>query len=71
MNCGAVLKGNKIVVWGFVLTVAVLVATILLVIPMMPRGADERPYRFLFVLPSALICAVVVWWLGGYELREK
>src|SRR5688500_9922900 len=71
MNCGALLKGNKTVVWGFVLTVAVLVATILLVIPMMPKGADDRPYRFLVVLPPALVCAAAVWWLGGYELREK
>ena len=71
MNCGAKLKGNRTVVWGFVLTMAVLVGTILLVIPAIPKGADDRPYRFLAVVPAALMCAAVVWWLGGYELREK
>ena len=71
MNCGASLKGNRTVVWGFVLTMAVLAGTILLVIPAMSKGTDDRAVKILVIVPIALVCAAVVWWFGGYELREK
>ena len=71
MNCGAELRGNKIVVWGFVATLIVLAATIVLVLSLMPPGANDGVYRFLAVVPPALICGAAIYWLGGYELRKK
>ena len=71
MNCGAELKGNKAVVWGFIVSMVILIATVLLVVPTMAKGADDRSFRFLVIVPAALACATVVWCIGGYELHQE
>lgn len=70
-HCGAKLRANKVVIWGFVITAILVLATVAVVVFLMPRGVNDRPYRFLAVVPPTLVCSAIVYWLGGYERREK
>ncbi len=71
MNCGVKLKGNKVVVWGFTLTMSFVTATIVLVIASIKPGADDGVIRFVTCAVPAAIGVLIVYRLGGYDRVEK